>query len=257
MTPDQARSALQVAAWRYHLGLQPSEQLVGLAVEALVAGLDGQALAELAGTNPRDSREVRDRFVAVLNEQGLDLSDEQTTLWHLVKHTAGQIVEGSLDPFEGAEWLWRSASYLAEPEGDLRIFIGLASEFEDHPEDANVLGPEIVREAAALLARDAPRRWIRVKADPHQALSMWTTGGAIAIDHGSLALPEALESRLVSWSREWRAVLAAGGFTSVEHAEGFVGTGRLIATALQDHLGPNFHVEYYPEPTRPPGLRVR
>ncbi len=111
-----ARSALQLAAWRHRVGVQPARELIELAVDALVAGLDGTALAELAGADSLDDQAVRDLFEVVLREQGLDWpSDEQVALWNLVRHTARQIVDGVLDPGAGAAWMCHVAYGCAEP----------------------------------------------------------------------------------------------------------------------------------------------
>jgi hypothetical protein len=257
MTPAEAKSELQLACWRFDLGLQPSEELVGLAVDALVAGLDGPALVELAGSEPGDPRTARDVFADVVLEQGLDRADEQTALWHLVTHTAQQIVRGTLDPITGARWIWREASHRAEPEGDLRIFIGLASEADDHPNDREELGRAVAQESAALLARGKPRQWLRLQADPVRALSISTTRGQAPVGPDELALTDALASRVAGWSQAWTHILDGGGFSSTTDAETFVENGRVLAEALQDWLGSRWNVEYYPEPIRPPGLRLR
>ena len=139
----------------------------------------------------------------------------------------------------------------------LRIFIGLASEFEDHPDGREELRRESVRQSAALLAWEEPRRWLRLQADADRTLSMSTTQGQAPVDLKGLALFEALASRVSAWSDAWRDVLDSGGFASIEEAEGFVDVGRNVAEALQECLGPGWHVEYYPEPIRPPGVRLR
>jgi hypothetical protein len=51
-------------------------------------------------------------------------------------------------------------------------------------------------------------------------------------------------------------MIAEGGFTSAGDAEEFVDAGRGIVDALQEELGPSWHVEYMPEPVAPPGLRL-
>lgn len=255
--PADVRTALQRASWRLRLGLRPEDDLVALAVDALVAGLDGAALAELAGADALDSHDRRDMFVDVLGEQGLQWPDEQDALWGLLRHTAQEIVDGAGDPVEGARWLWSHASDRAEPEGDLRIFIGLVSELDDDPGHRDHYEREIIREAAALLERGRPRRWLRVKADTDHPLSVATTGGQVPVDARGLRLPDGLCSQVFAWSREWQAVLSSGGFASASAAEAFVDAGGGIASSLQAALGETWRVEYYPEPIRPPGLRLR
>ncbi|NTW39961.1 MAG: hypothetical protein HGA44_08720 [Cellulomonadaceae bacterium] len=257
ITRADALDQLTIALWRLRARVGPEPDLIGLAVDGLVAGLDGSALAELAGADARDAQDVRDLFEEVVREQGLEWLDEQAILGRLVRLTARQIVDGTLEPGRGAAWLWREASYRAEPEGDLRIFIGLASELQDHPEDAEYYRMEIVREAAALLARAEPRRWLRVQAAPDRPLSLSTTQGQVPVDVAALQLPVELTADLVGWSAHWREVQIAGGFASITEAERFVDAGRELAERLQTNLGETWHVEYYPEPIRPPGVWVR
>lgn len=258
MSPAEARSALQIAAWRLCARLQHGQDLVALAVDALVAGLDGSALAELAGADARYAQDVRDLFADVVREQGLEWPDEQAALWQLVRHTARQIVDGVLDPEVGARWIWDEAAYRAEPEGDLRPFVGLASELDDpsldHRDQYHRL---IVQEAAALLARGEPRRWLRLQVDTEQPLSVTTSNGSAPAVLNDLGLSPALISRVSAWGAAWRDVLATGGFASLTEAEGFVEAGRELAEALQEALGRTWHVEYYPEATRPPGVHLR
>jgi hypothetical protein len=71
-------------------GTLPSEQLPGLATDALSQGLDSPALRELAGTSPRDVRDARDFFLVALGELGITLLDEQQALWELVQSVPEQ-----------------------------------------------------------------------------------------------------------------------------------------------------------------------
>ncbi len=153
-TVEEARAALQVASWRDEIGELPSEDLVGLALDAVVAGMDGPQLVELAGANSWDPRDLRDLWRGVLAEQGIDFVGEQVALWHLVRQTANRVVGGAVDPIAGAEWMW-SASHRMEPEGDLRVFMGLASQAEDHPEHQQDIADEVVTECRSLLTSAA------------------------------------------------------------------------------------------------------
>ncbi len=253
----EARLALKVAFWRGVIGQLPAEDLVDLAVEALVAGLEGAALEALAGASLRDSRALWDLWQEVVAEQGFESVDDQAALWGLVRHTALQVVNGSLDPNLAAAWLWRSASWRLEPEGDLRVFVGLASVVEDHPELQGSLAAKVVEECRSLLARPGPRRWLRLQASQHSLLSLSTNMGPLPLAIAELGLPEDLRARLGDWQLQWRATVDAGGFASADAAERFVAAGAGLATALQYFLGPSWNVEYYPEATRPPGLQLR
>lgn len=70
---------------------------------------------------------------------------------------AQRIVRGEITPYKGAAAIW---SILAEegneyPE-ELRVFVGLASEWEDQPDHRDAYGEDIREEAQLLLERHAP-----------------------------------------------------------------------------------------------------
>ncbi|MGC1209588.1 MAG: hypothetical protein WA880_16705 [Ornithinimicrobium sp.] len=157
MTPDQARWALRVASWKEDLGIQPPEALIGLAVDGLVAGLDGAALAELAGLNPRDIRLICDVFAEVVEEQGLEQTDKETTVLHVAREVAFDIVDGSIDPYSGAKEIWQLATLFPEGDRDLGVFIGSASEIEDMPDDREWHEAQIVQAATAFAAQEKRR----------------------------------------------------------------------------------------------------
>lgn len=257
VTVEEARAALRVAAWRDEIGELPAEDLVPLALDAVVAGIEGEQLVELAGADGWDPRDQRDLWVSVLEEQDIGSVGEQVALWQLVRETASRVVDGTADPIGAAKWLWRPASDRLEPEGDLRIFIGLASEADDHPDQRQVIADEVVNQCRLLLARPRPRRWLRLKADVDHVLSLATTSGQSPRGLEELPVPEALAARLLAWRNQWTDVMRRGGFVSVRSAQDFVTAGGTLAEALQEVLGDEWHVEYYPEPIRLPGVRLR
>jgi hypothetical protein len=154
---------LALAGWRAQVGDLPSEDLPRLATEALERGLDSPSLSELAGQNPRDVRDSRDLFIRALEELNLPAPDPTTAIRLLVRSTAAQIVAGDISPQNGARWLWQ-ASDRVEDEGDLRVFIGLSSYADDHPEDIRTIDDQIVAAATELLERPELRRWVKLMA---------------------------------------------------------------------------------------------
>ena len=140
--------------------------------------------------------------------------------------------------------------------------MGLASMLDDHPEDAEQIEAHIVAAARELLDRPAPRRWIKLMAARGRSPLTQTTGpDNIEVDPGALPLSDGLRSDLAQWSAYFEATLsgwpAAGGFDAERDAERFVSAGRQLTLQLQDELGTNYHVEYRPEPIRPPGVKLR
>jgi len=252
---------LEVAAWHMAVGRLASEDLPEIATEALVRGLDSPALRVLAGQPRWDVRESSDLFRVALDELGIELPDGDSAQWLLARRTAGEIVSGRIAPAPGADELWLAYQKVRD-SGDLRIFVGLASELDDHPECAEQIHAHIVVAARELLDRPAPRRWIKLMADRGGSPLTQTAGhDNIEVDPGDLRLSDGLRSDLAEWRAYFDATLsswpAAGGFDSERDAERFVAAGRQLAVRLQDELGASYYVEYMPEPIRPPGVKLR
>jgi hypothetical protein len=170
-------------------------------------------------------------------------------------------VAGRTGPARGATELWLAYLKIRD-NGDLRVFVGLASMLDDHPEDAEQLEAGIVAAARELLARPVPRRWIKLMAVLGQSPLTQSTGpGHIEVDPGTQQISDGLRSGLARWNAYFEAVLsgwpAAGGFESGHDAEQFAAAGRQLVSQLQDELGASCHVEYMPEPIRPPGVKLR
>lgn len=70
---------------------------------------------------------------------------------------ADRVVEGRLAPQDGALTIWAALAETREPyPEDLSIFIGLASEWQDSPQDRSALETDICSEARRLLASRRP-----------------------------------------------------------------------------------------------------
>lgn len=96
------------------------------------------------------------------------------------------MVAGRTSPARGATELW--LAYLrTRDNGDLRVFAGLASTLDDHPEDAEQIEADMVAAARELLARPAPRRWIKLRAARGRSPLTQSTGpDDIEVDPGTL-----------------------------------------------------------------------
>lgn len=250
-----------MAAWRMAAGRLRSEDLPEIATEALIRGLDSPALRLLAGQSRDDVRDSADLFRTAVGELGVDLPDSDTANWNLARRTASEIVEGRIEPSRGANALW-SAYEVVLDNGDLRIFVGLASELDDHPEDIEQLSAQIIAEAQALLNRPEPRRWIKLMAVRDRGPITQTAGpDDFEVDLEALGISDGLRADVVRWGGQFIDVLGgwpdSGGFESVERAEAFVADGERLVSRLQHELGPTYHVEYMPEPIRPPGVKLR
>jgi hypothetical protein len=254
-------SLLEVAAWRLAVGSLSSEELPEIATEALLHDLDSPSLRLLAGQRRDDVRDSADLFRAALDELGIEVLDADTAQWRLVRRTAAQMVAGRIRPAVGATALGR-AYHTVRESGDLRIFVGLASVLDDHPEDAEQIEQDMVAAARELLARPAPRRWITLMGVRERSPLTQTMGSHdIEVEPDALPLSDDLRRKLAGWDARFAATLSgwpvSGGFDSHHDAERFVAAGRQLVSRLQLELGPGYEVEYRPEPIRPPGVRLR
>ena len=67
---------------------------------------------------------------------------------------ARRIVVGSIAPYDGAREIWEQLAERDEPYPEvLAIFVGLASEWEDHEQHRPLYDRDIVNEARSLLER--------------------------------------------------------------------------------------------------------
>lgn len=241
-------------------GDQPHRDLPDAAAEMLANGSDSPSLRELAGAPPDDYWQVKWLFERTLHELGIPVLDEQDALWALARQVAQEIVDGDRSPTDGATWIWRHLSHRLAEEGDLRIFAGLASSFEDHPGDGAALAAIILEEAAELLTRAEPRTWVRVQARSDTA-PVTRSATRAPVNLRDLDITHDVVRALEEWAARHDALFdpeaGEGGFADEDDAQAFVERGRQLVTRLQAQLGDRWHVEYVPEPTAPPGLRLR
>ena len=242
--------SLNLVAARLAVGEQASEELSDIAANALACGLDSPALRVAAGIPRTDVRAARDAFESALRELGIPIPDEQSALWMLARDALRRMTDGSLGAYAGAAWLWRSVYPRFDREGDLRVFVGLASEWDDYPAGRPKIKDAIRRAAGALLLQDRPRQWLKLQArfgqspvvDPGKQES-W------AVDR--LPISDDLKRELLAWADDFDAAQTrlgpgSSGFESVGALESFVGRGARLVDEMQRQLGGDWHVEYMP-----------
>ena len=140
-----------IAVARDVLGLTLSEDLVGVAIEALEDGRDSPSLRVLAGLSGSDVTQARALFDRVLEELGIVRPSMRDAALLLARETAREIVSGTVEPYEGAKRIWELArSAPDESLSELDPFIYAASEWEDRPEDRGHFERGILAEARRL-----------------------------------------------------------------------------------------------------------
>jgi hypothetical protein len=86
------------------------DELIRLGLNALLVGADTPSLRMLAGLGRNEAHQARDLFAAVIDELGLSApvpDNETDALWLLARQAATAIIEGSVDPVQGAYTIWQ------------------------------------------------------------------------------------------------------------------------------------------------------
>jgi len=120
-------TGLDQAAGRH---VQP-EELIRLAVDALLAGVDTPSLRMLAGLGRNEELEARGLFRAVLDE--LDLSAEVPereldALRSLAREVAAAIVNKDIEPVEAAHRIWQDFAAPLDYPPELMPFVRAVSQ---------------------------------------------------------------------------------------------------------------------------------
>jgi hypothetical protein len=143
---------LFVAKW-YCSEVGP-EDMPAFAADALEAGFDGPSLRRLAGLLKPTSGEIGTLFREALLEIGsVKIQTEDQAVLALSRATATGIVEGRMDPIQGAEVLARYAGKLGYPPF-LAEFLELSEmpSWGDYAPSRRKLARDIVEQARKLLA---------------------------------------------------------------------------------------------------------
>lgn len=247
-----ALAPLHRSAAELVLGHIDSDSIPDIATDALLAGLDTPYLCEAAGSTNGGRREPEFLFERALNELAIEMPSRSEAMDVLLFDCLVEMANGARDRVETAHWIWRNVYGQIEPEGDLRIFVGLASEHDDHPTEHQLLADAIGEAANEILGRGFLRHWLCLEARIGMLPVRKTNlEGGTPIDLTSLDVPPALGQRLTSWAYEFdtaqqRPGRGPSGFGSVSAAEDFVARGENLRAALQNHLGSAWHVEYMP-----------
>jgi hypothetical protein len=145
---------LELAASFWALQLLRSEELPGIAVDALEAGVDTPALRILAGERSLVARELDPLFEKVLVELKFEVPSRQVAMMTAAKHYAGKIVSGDWSPYKGTSAIC-SLCWDEDAPRELMVFVGLLSEYGDfeyrakHDNEASRILQEIEQQIVA------------------------------------------------------------------------------------------------------------
>jgi hypothetical protein len=146
--------ARKLAALR-RLDLVDASSVVTWATEQLVAEEPLDSLVELASepvsANSRTVDALLEKVLRALGDR--PMADERAG-WLIARLLAERIVGGSIEPAIGARKIWSDvARRVPSLEPELRVFIGLASEWEDSVDHRDEYEEDIVAAATQLLAK--------------------------------------------------------------------------------------------------------
>ncbi len=159
------RKRLLMAAIKVRRGCRVgSDELIRVALDALLAGVDTPAIRRLAGLTRAEEPEAHDLFEEVVGELGLAPAlpgHPDDARWALARWFCELIVGGDLSPPEGGRLVWTMWHELGHPEA-LRPVIGAVSLWEDWTEQDDEprehYAREIVVAARELLGVEHPPR---------------------------------------------------------------------------------------------------
>jgi hypothetical protein len=148
---------IELAQLKWHFRLLFPELVPAFATEAMEAGHDGRQLRRMAGLN-RPTRADLDPIIdEMFRELGRSpITDTKAAGMQLAEKLWGQIVSGSTSPYEGAKLIWETVYYALNLPRELVPFVGLASEWEDHPHLRKRYDKDIRAAAWEFLQRKRP-----------------------------------------------------------------------------------------------------
>jgi hypothetical protein len=136
----------------YVLGHTSAEGLPDAAVAALQEGFDSPTLRVLAGSDGEPGDELERLLRKALSELVISFPTPAEAGLSLARHVAAEVVRGLTSPYEGARRIWWDV-YNRVPQLDvLRVFVGLASEYEDDQAHQEEYAQDIIEECRNLLA---------------------------------------------------------------------------------------------------------
>ncbi|WP_411138093.1 hypothetical protein [Streptomyces sp. C10] len=162
MTHDEVLKELsRLAHERAFGGYFGSDTLIQAGLDALLAGVESESLAMLAGLGRNEELEAPELFERVLYELGLDVdvpADARAARWALAYWLAGQMVDGSLDPAAGAFRIWRDVAWDLDYPDELHSLVVCAYNLDNWDEHWGVPVEKLKSEAIEAAARFLKRQ---------------------------------------------------------------------------------------------------
>jgi hypothetical protein len=154
---------LRMAAIHERLGQYVgSDQLIKIALDAVLADIDSPALVLLAGLSRKEEPEAHELFALACDELGLAPtlpSDSAAACWELIRWLSEQIVAGELAPEDGTRQIWQSWLYFG-PYSDypaiLRPLVAAVIQWEEWTKGWGTYREQIIDAARQILQEPQP-----------------------------------------------------------------------------------------------------
>ena len=142
---------IELAQALRQIGKLAAETLPDVAIQALGRGFDGPALRELAGLQRPTEQDIGNLFERALKEVGcLPISKREAGLI-VANDIAQDIINGNIEPYEGARRIWWDIWDQNRELDELKVFVGLASGYEEEPSHRQEYIVDIIKEARKLI----------------------------------------------------------------------------------------------------------
>ncbi len=144
-------SSLQRLSSRLRLGLGDWREVERVGLDELAKGHSEAEVVSLASVTTSTDQLV-DLVDAAVRARGDEVPDDVAAAQLVAREVAQEIVDLSVAPLAGARTLWQLARQVPAIEPDLRIFIGLASEWDDDAASRRAYEADIVSAARELVS---------------------------------------------------------------------------------------------------------
>jgi hypothetical protein len=147
----QETSPVQRLLCRVRLGLSDWREIERVGLDELAKGGSEPEIVSLASVTA-STENLGELVDAAVKARGEDVPDETSAALLVAREVAEGIVAARLTPPSGARTLWQLARQVPDIEPQLRVFVGLSSEWDDDVLNRPAYETDIVAAARELLA---------------------------------------------------------------------------------------------------------
>lgn len=127
------------------------DHLPSFAIQAIENGYESLSLYQLAGSRKSDSSSLRILLDRAMQELHIDIPEPNEAALSIARSIARDVINGHVTPYEGAKRIWHDIYVNFSTLDQLRIFVGLASEYEDDEKHRDLYSRDIIDECHKLI----------------------------------------------------------------------------------------------------------